>query len=106
MAAAAQAAVSILQMQTLQGVVKTLGKRIQAFEDNAPPAKRGGGAGQGDLSQHDLQQINLLKQVARAARECMGLDEEAAKEDPVHPHSIVTLFDDTAGTARGIVYSR
>jgi hypothetical protein len=96
-AAAAQAAVSVLQMQTLQGLVKTLGKRVQAFEDNAPPAKRGTGAGQGHLSQHDLQQVNLMKQLGRAARNCMGLDEETAKEEPEHTHSIVTYFDDTAG---------
>lgn len=97
--APAREAVHALQMQTMNGTIKALTKRVQAFESSAPPAKRPNVTGKGHLSDHDVQLANLHKVLSKAVRIYMNMDAETVGDVPPSDR-ILTFFDATTGMRR------
>jgi hypothetical protein len=102
-AAAGHAGVAALQMQTLHSVVKTLSKRVQAFEDAAPEPKRLKGVGSGELSKHDLQKVNCMKALGATVRQYMAVDEQGVELDGLGDMGLMTYFDVNVGMFSDLV---
>jgi hypothetical protein len=91
--------VAALQLTTLHNCVKTLTKRIQAYEDavQAPAPKRRKGVGSGELSTHDLQKVNCMKALAATVREYMDVSAQGVEVDGLTDCGLVTYFDVNCG---------